>query len=206
MKKYFLFALAAVILTSCKKDEDQPVVFADYGNLKVGNYWVYQQFEVDTLGNVSPLDVFDSCFIEKDTLIHGNTFCKMVRPYNIGPFDYSITFLRDSLDYIVNSAGLIEFSAEDFETIFLSDSLMYRDPPVLFYKKTSKMADKDLEVITPAGNFITRSFRTTYEYSEAVQVLSPRYMHNRYAKVAFAKWMASSISASDAPKSFATSV
>src|SRR4051812_8612534 len=41
---------------------DPPVVYDNYTKLEVGNYWIYQLYDVDSLGNGSALNQFDSVF------------------------------------------------------------------------------------------------------------------------------------------------
>lgn len=181
MKKSILIAFAAVLLFSCSKDdENKPIVYPDYANLKVGNYWVYQHFFIDTTGADSALDVYDSCYVEKDTIINGNTYYKMVRPHRILQSD-DINYYRDSLDYLVDRAGKIWFSAEDFTTVF--DTYYSVNPIDTTYTINYMMVDKDKQVTTPAGDFVTRTFQRRIDFNKKfVYWYSPRYSISRYSK------------------------
>lgn len=95
---------------SCKKKDAAPV-YPDYTQLKVGNYWIYERFLIDTAGNESPYSntgpTYDSCFVEKDTVMSGKTYFKLWRTNAIGiPY---CSFLRDSLSYTIDQYGLIVF-------------------------------------------------------------------------------------------------
>jgi len=45
------------------------VTQADYYQLKVGNYWIYQSYQIDSNGVATPENLWDSAHIEKDTII-----------------------------------------------------------------------------------------------------------------------------------------
>jgi len=181
-KTIFLpLAMAVVLIAACKKEPAAPTVFPDYSNLAVGNYWIYQQFEVDEAGNAVPKNVFDSAYVEKDTLINSETYFKVFRknPYSMKP-DYS--YLRDSLHYLVDAAGTIHFSSQDFETTFRSYAIL-AVPPDTIARVSLKMADKDLSVETPAGTFITSNFQETFIiYPNWVHGVNPRTINIRYAE------------------------
>lgn len=76
--------LMTCVFAACKKDKPiepiptPPVTYPDYSQLKIGNYWVYQHFNIDTNGNAFPLNTFDTCYVEKDTMINGLIYYKNV--------------------------------------------------------------------------------------------------------------------------------
>lgn len=152
MKKWFIMIIAvlSILSFSCKKDsEDQiPVVKANYYQLKVGNYWIYQRFNVDTNGVATPTGDYDSAFIEKDTLIQGFTYFKLKEnPYVLFPEQMS-SYLRDSSGYLVTSSGNILASDDNFTTVLAIDTSI----PNL-YVGYLQMTGKDSLVTTEAGNF-----------------------------------------------------
>lgn len=176
-----MIAFAAVLFFSCKKDDDNNnITYPDYANLKVGNYWVYQHFFIDTTGSDSALNVYDSCYVEKDTIINGNTYYKMIRPHRIMSFD-AVYYWRDSLDYVVDTSGKVYFSAEDFTTIFETEC--HQTPYDTIYTAITKMVDKDRVINTPAGDFITRTFQRRIDFDKKwVYYYSPRFDNMRYSK------------------------
>ena len=98
-------ALVSTAIYSCKKKKTDPppaTVYANYAQLKVGNYWVYEQFEIDLAGNAASKNIFDSCYVEKDTMINAKSYFKVVKPNQNSISQKDILFLRDSLHYIVN--------------------------------------------------------------------------------------------------------
>lgn len=175
----------ALFLGSCKQDESvPPVTYPDYGRLQVGNYWIYQRFVVDTLGNATPTTVFDSCYVEKDTVINGNSFAKICKPWPWGTSTrQAFEYLRDSLHYLIDPSGRVRFSSEDFSTVFYSYTSVIPTIGDTVYTVTVKMDDKDQQINTPAGDFITSNYKASYEiHPPFVIVSNPRYSHKRYAK------------------------
>ena len=174
MKKIVLMLIGIIIVVSCKKKkhevEETPqsssvITYPTYMPYKVGNYWIYERFNIDTLNNAISNGAIDSTYIEKDTVIRGNNYYKFVTknianpnmentfPQDIGPFYY-----RDSLHYIISSAGRIVFSSQDFRNIFDS----FGDN--LSYSAYTKMTSKDSIVVVPKGNYKTSYFRIYYTF------------------------------------------
>ena len=107
------------------------------------------------------MDIYDSCYIEKDTLINNNTYYKYV--YNGNGFQ-NVEYLRDSLSYTVSSHGDIVFSSEDFGEVF--SSYVYgpnlATPDTLYV--TEKMDYKNETTIVEAGTFVTSTFRIVFRF------------------------------------------
>lgn len=192
MKRLFIYSLLALLATTyaCKKDKqtdpEQPDVInstgaADYSKLKVGNYWIYQNFWVN--GSNSGYSGLDSCYIEKDTTIKGTVYFKMMKPFVHGNQQMVIDFLRDSADCIVNSKGDIMFSLSNFSTpLYIS---YVTDPPTgdTLFKLVRKMTDKDLVVTVPAGTYTTvNAQHIAYLYPPYGPLNDTRIKHLRYAK------------------------
>jgi hypothetical protein len=186
-----------ICLVSCKKDkkteptdqvENTSTAYPDYSNLKVGNYWIYERFSIDGLGNTTPLAIIDSCYIEKDTIIHGNMYYKYLSPQFGWLADptivtpYSAQYFRDSLSYTVDSGGRIEFSSQDFNAVFLSGYTILGTSDTA-YQYSYKMVDRDVIVNTPLGNYLTCCFRENYlMYPNYNAGGTNRNRNTRYAK------------------------
>ncbi len=165
MKSKMLFTLAilALICFSCKKKSTESTSSSepDFTQLKVGNYWVYKVYKVDTNGVETDQNKTDSSYILKDTLINGIQY--FVKISSSFPFSRSTnplmppdtTCLRDSAGYLLertwNGGSLIVFARDNFTDVFLSDSI---DNLAL---RQIKMTGKDSVVNVPAGTFTTRS-------------------------------------------------
>lgn len=179
MKNVISVTILFIIISffSCKKDKKvepdeetsnpSATNYPNFSNLKVGNYWIYQRFEKDTLGNETPLSIIDSCYIEKDTNINGKTYYKYVSPNfgnSVSPNSvtpYVSEYYRDSLSYLITNHGRIEFSSQDFTTIFKTGyQIVNTNDTVCRYEY--KMGDQNTSVTTPLGTFNTSSFKEIY--------------------------------------------
>ena len=114
MKNYiYLIAFATVVgllFSSCKNDEPGKTEdIALYSQFKVGNYWIYQDYSIDSLGTESGFGRIDSIYISKDTLINNVQYFVFVGGF-YGNSLYP-RYQRDSLGYIVNEKGTKLFSA-----------------------------------------------------------------------------------------------
>lgn len=162
MQVKFLIPTAVMLLflSACKKDKTEtPLVYPDYAALKVGNYWVYERYDIDANGVATASGVTDSCYIEKDTTIGGKIYFKRVCPTFPPNLSYN-PYLRDSLHYLVNSAGDILFSSQNFADTFKRYVIL--TPPDTAAVVIEKMGDRDLAVNTPAGNFKSSAMIKTY--------------------------------------------
>lgn len=189
MRNVMLMAFVALALFSaCKKDEpnvDPETVYPDYGCLKAGNYWIYEHFTVDTLGGSTSLNKFDSCYVEKDTLINGETYAKMFRPY---PYHQSPDmpnrswfYLRDSLHYIVDYTGAIKFSSEDFLTVFQTHFITSPNGDTI-YTASAKMDDINQRIAVPAGEYSTMNYKTIYKLNPEFTQYTEKVSNMKYAK------------------------
>lgn len=183
MKQITLFLTAIIILAtigSCKKNKiiTPTVTYPNYSGLKVGNYWIYQQFDVDENGIAKSKNIFDSCYVEKDTVIRGKTYYKLVKS---GGF-YEISFQRDSLHYLVNSDGQILFSSEDFTSIF-ETSYQTAGSNDTIAKYTRQMSDKNQIITTAAGTFTTSNVNEKFSmYPKWSSAGSIRNKNTRYSE------------------------
>jgi hypothetical protein len=184
-----MFLATLTMIYSCKKDKVQappasPVgptgtSYPNFSQLKPGNYWIYQEFDIDNAGNATPLNIYDSCYVEKDTMINGKTYFKMVRPdfLTMQP----VSYLRDSLHYLVDQSGRKLFSSQDFQSFL--ETKYETSPTDTIWKGTAMMRDKNLTVVTPAGTFITSDYNRTYDlYPNYVVTTNKIVMHKRYAE------------------------
>lgn len=153
-----IVAVLAIVTISCKKNSENPapVTQADYFQLKVGNYWIYQGFTSDSTGVFTPTGKYDSAYIENDTLIRGFTYHKLVeRPWVMSP--QMPNYLRDSSGYLVDSRGYIIASDFNFTDILEIDTIN-----IELFKGFLQMTGRDSVVTIPAGAFksITSRYKT----------------------------------------------
>lgn len=177
-----LVSATVFFIASCKDDNSPgPVQYDNYTQLKVGNYWIYQIFDIDSLGYGPPLNKYDSCYISKDTLVNGYTYFYLTHgsPLTLGNDIYN-KWLRDSLHYLVDIAGNIYFSSEDFDNVLYTQAATNETDTI--FTQERKMTDKDATTNTPAGSFITSNCRTIFTIYTAGLPQEKKFSHRRYAR------------------------
>jgi len=187
-----LFALT-FFNTSCKKNSStakpntDDIVYASYSKMAPGNYWIYNLYKLDSNYQVASVQTgTDSIYVDKDTVIRGNTFHKYWQPKTVGGQDYFFTYLRDSLQYIVDDKSNIYFASQDFHSVF--DTIYQTDPNHAISRVDTpavilvRMTDKDSTETTPAGKFVTSTLEWDYDlnqyfwlYGPSVRRCSTRY-------------------------------
>jgi hypothetical protein len=168
MKRSLILPLLAIVLAffSCKKSSDsgstEITTPPDFVQLKVGNYWIYEFYRVDTNGVATKLASTDSAYIWKDTVINGIKYYLKIQDQwqftDAGKaLEYPDTaYLRDSLGYLiqyvpVNGKRFIQFSRDNFTDV------LFRDTISALLIREQKMTGKDSTITVPAGSFTTRS-------------------------------------------------
>ena len=159
-------AILALILVfaSCQKDQKTLVSdtgkstkASDYFPMAVGNYWIYENYSIDSNGVETRLNQLDSVFVSGTFMENGHTYFTIESQYNVclrGAF-------RDSLGYLVTPSNHIQFAPDDF-----SDSLaIYMDfiDGDTLYVGVSKMEKVSGSIVAQAGNFHALLCRTSYE-------------------------------------------
>lgn len=204
MKKCISICLVFIGITiySCKKEKksepDCPpetevtsTPIPNYSALKVGNYWIYERFEVDEFGNSTSLNIIDSCYIEKDTVVNGQQYFKFVQPKTWPNFvptqpstEYDFGYVYDSLTYIIPYPryNFASYSYLDTTHIIASD-IQFSGGGTL-YTVTSKMSDKDVMFSAPAGTFKTVNEKVTYTFADNFLSCNQkrRYINSRRAE------------------------
>lgn len=74
--------------------------------MKVGNYWIYQLSQDDSLGNYTMLNSFDSLYIEKDTVMFGAAYYKFIN-VSFNNFFLFAPYVISNYLWIKDSAGCI---------------------------------------------------------------------------------------------------
>lgn len=175
-----LICALSIGLLSCKKDDPAepaptptPVPASpNYYPMKVGNYWIYDTYLVDT-NNVETYQGRDSIYVKADTVINGNTYHIIDRTGN-GPMHFSTSFLRDSADCVVNSTGHIYFSPHLADTTSISN---YPGAGTVYY-----IVDQGGSVTVPAGTFSTFDMKGHfYSQDPNYPYGIPRYSHEHYS-------------------------
>lgn len=178
--------LVAVILfitfSACKKEKATITEkkFDSYMPFKKGNFWVYENFTLDSSGVQIDRSYDDTLYVSNDSTINGNKYYEIKwKKGSINLYQIYNNWLRDSSGYIVDINGERMFSSVNF-----SDTLRVRkdaDFPmwkvILFYKM-----DKSLKSIaTRAGNFEALNCKAEVYSNEQGNVIQ-EFINTFYAK------------------------
>lgn len=160
MRKLF-FILTLVLMFACEKDDEQKLskntlddVKENFMPLAIGNYWVYENYHIDSLKQEKKLDFIDSIGVNRDTVIDGVKFYILSGLREFPGFDKlgDLYILRDSLGYLINELGEISFSSSNFNDILHTWILQTSNNDTLL-KVTYKM----------------------FEYLDSVEILNNKY-------------------------------
>jgi len=192
MNKYklvFLMLMFASINFSCKKNKNESVdknfekKYLNYYQMKIKNYWIYQQYEFDENGIESSTNKFDSCYFEKDTIINNKTYFKYIEPDEFEDGKKTISLIRDSLHFVINNYGKILFSSESFEKILFTQYLILNGDS--FFKLDRKINNLKIDISVPAGIFSTLNVQNSYflypKYAPN-NIQNPRIQNKYYAE------------------------
>lgn len=182
-----IIAFATLGLFSCKKDKSQPInpvpnpkVYDDYTVVKQGNYWIYQHYTLDSINGAAHAENgFDSCYVVADTTINGKTYHHTItKDISQSPStDIVHNMFRDSLSYVVNQKGEIQFSSENFSTVFRSYTYGPNQATPDTLQVSEVMGFINIAITVPAGTFTTSSFRQIFSYKTA----GKKQLENRYS-------------------------
>ncbi len=192
MRILFALALTIALFASCKKDNNDDTnqetpnpVTKNYFPLKIGNYWVYEQYKIDTLGVAISTNQIDSVIITRDTVINNNTYFVLEGinyPFNGGNWGI-VQISRDSSGYLVNQHGDILLAPNR-----IGDTLATRvqligatDTMFVLY---GFMEQTPTPITVPAGTFNVIDYKISTEYYQPAPpgITSPRYSHNMYGE------------------------
>lgn len=184
MKNYISICLLSISIVSfsCKKEkktepdcpsDNQPTAtpLENYSALKVGNYWVYERFEVDEFGNSTSLNIIDSCYIEKDTIVNGKQYFKYVQPNLVSgnptlPSTENVFgYIYDSLSYIIPYPRINFTPYSYLDTTYIIGFSAQLSGTDTLYTAQVKMTDKNTMFTTPAGTFKTINEKATYTFA-----------------------------------------
>lgn len=202
MRSLPIFVMVTSLVFACKKEKQEttnpeenenPVVVEDSSNysekseylpMKVGNYWVYNVYEIDSLGNERLLDYKDSTAITKDTIISGKRYFWYENLSGKSKSIHSfIGFYRDSLKNKVDRDGNVLFSENRLNQVINSEFYSANDIDTLSYIEYKMIVPSEL-VSVPVGNFEALNYRgDVYRPNECEDhPKRPKYYNAYYAK------------------------
>jgi len=184
MRNLFALIMAAAFLISCEQETDK-VNEIIYFPLEIGNYWIYQHYDIDSSGNETQKSLMDSILITRDTIINGNQYFVLQGTYYPYTHNHSeiVFILRDSAGYILNEKGTIMFSENNFTDTLVNYYYIEQYSGDTIYNSIAKMEKVDEPVIVPAGTFSVLNYkRSIYTSQKYAGLGNPRNMNTYYAE------------------------
>jgi len=157
MRKSIYLALAVmVMMAACRKSEDTTPKVQEKDNyfpMKTGNYWVYENYQVNPENERSLIDRIDSIFI--DSVVTKNnheyySFKGIVHPH--GETVRPLGYFRDSSSCLVDDHGVIHFSSTNFTDTLYSQIQYVNENDTLYFVSYS-MQPEPTDVILGSGTY-----------------------------------------------------
>jgi hypothetical protein len=185
--KIILPLLFLMLLVSCDKEETPvtipPEPSVSYYPLSTGSYWVYQHYHENQSGEMVETSVRDSFVVTGDTVLNGSIYT--IHKNFGGAGNPTLTLLRDSSGYIVNSIGDIIMSNRNesdtirYDTIFTNQS----DPNSWIGVVKYRLDPTFENIVVPSGSFQCIDFEGSFYMRYPIEGLdNPRLIHNYYAE------------------------
>jgi hypothetical protein len=185
-----LLALLISISYSCSKEDNDngniELVPLNYGYIPFypGNYWVYEHYKIDTLGNETLLNHYDSVFISGTETVNGISYIVFEGTWMSGAFIMdTLNMLRDSIGYYVNPSGIIHFTDQNFTDTLYSFTGVNNNTGEVMYESWYKMEPQPHIISVPAGDFEVLNYHgTVYTPNPNQGVQDYRYKDRLFAK------------------------
>ncbi len=163
---FILLATGIIYLSSCRKKEvlitkAEEIKSSDYLPLKEGNYWIYKQFERDTNGVVTSLNITDSVYVVGESLINGRICIVVCNPDRYAIYADTMSFYRFDNEKLLDGLSQVIMSVTDFQSVLQQKTFI--SGPDTLASMTLRMADKDAIISVKAGTFSTINARTTWK-------------------------------------------
>lgn len=155
MNKLIAFAIAAIFLFGCGKDEETNPTTDNYFPLTTGSYWVYANYKIDSNGVETSLNHSDTIIITGDSIVGNKTFKVFLNTTT-----KTTALYRDSSGSIVNQHG------QNILPSALNNSVLFIDTfdvkgQILYIGKFSNQANLS-SITVPAGTFQSRNTKSEF--------------------------------------------
>lgn len=179
-----LCAVLAFGLFACNNDDDDDgnippaaEVVPNFLPLQTGNYWIYDVVRVDTSGEETMMGYSDTLRVIGDTLHNGNTYYIVEQDRWLTTTAIKDTAIwRDSSGYLVSINGRVNFSADDYNTIFYTWEI-----PAVQMQVDYFMDDSLYMYEVPAGNFSCLNYVGRVQYLDPTSNFSDRFFYTAYS-------------------------
>ena len=172
-------SLTILLFTACSEEELRPVEMTtinDYAQLEVGNYWVYDWYEIQPDGSESLYGQRDTLRISEETQVDGRTY-----------FIRSGTFLGQVRKEMIFDSAQSIYTYPDRVAVFSIDPTLETTSYFGLPQSPIAVGTYQLEptrqlLQVPAGNFECLNFKGTIESLQIGYEHGTRFNDNWYAK------------------------
>lgn len=182
MKTIAMMVLSILLFGACKKKHPentwpdfkfkQTSESQTYFPKTKGSYWIYEHVTIDSLGNESISNRYDSTYVVGDTVIQHKIYTRFAGNTLWGNY-----YVRDSGQYVVTHEGNIIYSNVDGPDT-LTEYVVPQQTP--FHQFFFTMRPTKDQVTTKAGTFTTRVF--SGDHFLVMQKRKSITKQNHYAK------------------------
>jgi len=179
-------AISTVTILGCSKEEIIEVENTPSSSnqstahmpLAIGNYWIYDTYSIDTLGNETLSNTSDSAFIARDTIINGATYYLVEGDFNariaVG------SYLRNEENSLVNFYGSILFTTNNIGSIFSRDTISIGGGEYIYL--STWVNTQSASITVPAGTFNAYDKETEVVATQTEYPWGTRSFHTYYNK------------------------
>ena len=184
----------ACVATSCRKKQMPPppylppvvplppTSYNDYMPMRPGSYWIYEFYALDSAnGAAHATGRFDSAYVAADTTINFRRYHTYFYHDYFSP-EYQIRYQQDSLQYTVDSKGLIILATRDFKSVFRTYQFGPNAAVSDTIKVTEQMGNRYATTVVPAGSFMTISFLEVFHLPPGSPYGTERIKEHVYAR------------------------
>ena len=174
----FLSICTLLLLFSCSKNDDDQTILPpeDYYQLNVGNYWVYDRYNVYPDGTEELLDRKDTVSVVGTTTLNNQVYFEFSGTQFGG--DYQ-KLVRDSSGFLVEDNGKILFSTQIFNTVLRQDTIWTSDSPLV--QSVYEMKPDEVLIDVPAGVFPCYEYEATVTSFETDPPFDVKYHSTFYS-------------------------
>ena len=158
MKKVMLItAISSVVIFGCSKEELNEGALPspgtqniEYMPLAIGNYWVYNTYRIDTLGNETLYSSDDSAYVDRDTIIDGETYFIIEGDFNARHAVGSL--LRNDGNNVLNLGGSITFTTNNLGSVYRNDTISIGGGEFIYMATWVNTSMSNIS--SPSGSFL----------------------------------------------------
>lgn len=166
-----VFFLCLIFLMGSCKEQEQELFTKPYLPLEIGNYWVFEVFEVDEFGRRFYFDRIDSLYISKQVIYNGLSYYELKGPLDIEAEESFSTLLRNEGNMVVDYQGKV-WSAPLSEDEEVQHTLSFDTYDINYSMKTFEK-----RITVEAGSYDALNFQGVFIDNSSAEIIG---FHNLF--------------------------